>query len=190
MLQVDVFLSYGLSAGLAIASSKQAGEEESPLRDKYFVATVLWLALAFVPQVIYLCWRFPAWESMFVATSASDYPPWLASAAAIAMILMGVAGFTITRALLRKGKTIAAIAQVVWSVALPLFLVTYGWDGTGLKRMLYAGDGADWVAGVAHRYTDFLSSPVGVSLIWLEALALIPYAFLLLRALRESPKHA
>ena len=190
MLQVDVFLSYGLSAGLAVASSKLAIKEESPLRDKYFVAAVLWLGLAFVPQVLYLCWRFPAWESMFVATSASDYPPWLASAACIAMILMGVAGFTITRALLIRGRRVAALAQVAWSVGLPLFLVTYGWDGTGLKRMLYAGTGADWAAGVAHRYTDFASSPVGVALIWLEALALIPYAILFVRALRESPKQA
>ena len=73
MIQVDLLLSYGFSSGIAFAARKKLDKEECRFNNKYFITTLLWLSLAFTPQVNYLIWRFPAWESMFVVTELSDY---------------------------------------------------------------------------------------------------------------------
>lgn len=179
MVQIDLFLSYGLSSGLAIAARKRIKSEPSPWLNRYTLATLLWLALLFVPQVCYLLWRFPAWETMFVARDHQDIPAWLSAALPAAMVALGLAGFLVSAYFLRAGKLLAAWLQVIVTVAVSVFLVTYGWDGTGYKRLLYAGDGSDWAAGRAFSLGDFLSGDVFMSLIVLQGLLLIPYLFFL-----------
>lgn len=178
MLQVDLLFSYGMSSGMALASGDRLVKEESPWVNKYFLLNVLWLALCFSPQMLYLLRRFPAWESMFVIQRYEDVPAWFISSMSIAMMVMGGLGFAITCGLLRRGKAGAAVAQVIWSIAAALFLSTFGWDGTGYRRLLYAGTGADWAKGVSYAAADFLSSPVFFDLLWLEALLIIPYGIL------------
>ncbi len=185
MLQTDLFFSYGLSAGLALAARKKLKSEPNPLVNKYFLATLLWLALGFIPQIQYLQGRFPAWESMFVASSASDYPPWFMSLYSMSIIIMGTLGFYFTFILIKKGKVSAAVAQLMGSVAIALLLATVGWDGAGYQRVLYPGTGADWAKGVAFPVQVFFTSPVFISLLWLEALLLIPYSVLFISWARE-----
>jgi hypothetical protein len=181
MVQIDLFLSYGLSSGLAIAAKKRIKSEPSIWLNRYTLATLLWLALLFVPQVCYLLWKFPAWETMFVARDHGDIPAWLVAALPAAMVILGLAGFLVTAHFLRAGKLLAAWLQVIVTVAVSVFLVTYGWDGTGYQRLLYAGDGGDWAAGKVFSLGDFLSGDVFMSLIVLQSLLLIPYVFFLWR---------
>lgn len=181
MLQTDLFFSYGLASGLAIAAKMQLKKEPHPLVNKYFLATVLWLSLGFVPQILYLMRRFPAWESMFVVSEFPDYPAWFISLYAMAVVIVGVLGFHVTNSLLKKDKTFAAFAQVGWSNAAAAFLATIGWDGTGYKRLLYTGTGTDWANGLSFPFADFFTSPVFINLLWLEALLLIPYSILFIR---------
>ncbi len=186
MLQPDLFFSYGLASGLGIAAGRRLKKEESTWVNKYFLATILWLSAFFVPQVLYLLWRFPAWETMFVAKDYSDIPAWLVSLYPVAVIVMGALGFYVTHRLIKKGKMSAAVAQVAWSCAVATLLVFVGWDGTGYKRLLYTGTGAEWASGVAYPLADFFKSPVMTTLLWLEAIVLIPYAILFIRWARES----
>ncbi|MHB8896773.1 MAG: hypothetical protein ACYC99_16585 [Candidatus Geothermincolia bacterium] len=181
MLQIDPLLSYSFSASLAIAARRDLLKKKNLCLNKYFLFTLLWLSLTFAPQVLYLCRRFPAWESMFAVRDHDEYPPWLEAATAAGIIVSGSLGFYITALQLRRGKQRAAKAQVAWSLAASLFLVTYGWDGTGLKRLSYAGTGEEWANGVAYAYTDFLFSPVARTLIWLETFVMVPYAILMRR---------
>jgi len=186
MLQTDLFFSYGLASGLAIAASSKLKAEPHPLVNKYFVATILWLSLLFVPQILYLMKRFPAWESMFVARSYADYPPWFMSLYPIATVIIGMLGFQVTNILLKKGNTLAAMLQGVWSFAVAMFLSIVGWDGAGYRRLLYPGTGDDWANGVIFPLADFFTSPVFLNLLWLEALLLIPYSLLFIRWVREK----
>ena len=75
MVQVDVFWSYGLASGLALASSKQKASH--PFRNPGMVWTLLWFGLAFAPSGMYLLWAFPSWETMFVAQGHQHIPPWI-----------------------------------------------------------------------------------------------------------------
>jgi len=186
MLQPDLFFAYGLSSGLAVVSGKKLKDESSPVVNKYFLGAVLWLSVLYVPQVMYLLFRFPAWEGMYVATSLSDYPPWFIPVYFIAVMALGVVGFQVTAYFVRGGKMGAALAQVIWSMAVATLIVSVGWDGKGYARTMYAGDGADWAAGVSYPLVEFFSSPMFYTLLWLEALVLIPYAIMLIRWGRES----
>jgi hypothetical protein len=58
MVQVDVFWSYGIGAGLGIASSRRA--PESRWSDPYLMKTLPFLALVFAPSGLYLLWSFPS----------------------------------------------------------------------------------------------------------------------------------
>lgn len=186
MLQPDVFFSYGLCAGLAVAAGKKAKEENCPWVNKYFLGALAWLSLLYVPQVLYLVWKFPAWESMFAFKDFGDYPPWFMAVYSAGVILVGVLGFYITFRLMRGGKTAAAMAQVGWSMLAATIIVFAGWDGTGYQRLLYVGSGAEWAAGVSYPMTDFFKSSIFITLIWLEALVLLPYNIMFIRWARQS----
>lgn len=180
MLQPDLFFAYGLSSALALSARDKLKKEKNPWLNRYFVVTVAWLVLGFVPQVLYLLFRFPAWESMFVAQELSDYPAWFIGLYSIAIPVMGALGFSIAAFFLKREKPAAAIAQAVISLAIALILCTIGWDGSGYKRLLYTGTGADWANGVPYPPLDFFTSTVFFTLSWLEALLLIPYAIIFL----------
>ena len=56
MVQVDVFWSYGLSSGLALAASSELKKESSFWRNPYFALSLIWTGLFFAPSGIYLLW--------------------------------------------------------------------------------------------------------------------------------------
>lgn len=178
MVQVDVFWSYGLASGLAIAARKKIAREPRALENPYFLATLLWIALFFAPSGIYLLWGFPGWETMFLARTHADIPAWLATLFAATNISQGVLGYWVTSSLIRAGRPRAAALQTVWSHLAVAFILVVGWDGSGWRRFTYAGTGDDWANGVVYPVSAFFSSPVFFALLGLGAVLLPTYAWL------------
>lgn len=74
MVQVDVFWSYGLNAGLAIAAQSSLKSDERWLESKSFLVALLWTATLFAPSGAFLLWINPDWETMFVAKDHAAIP--------------------------------------------------------------------------------------------------------------------
>jgi hypothetical protein len=195
MVQIDPLLAYSFSAGLAVACrtrceprlADDAARAAAAARE--LARTVLWLGLAFAPQAVYLMWRFPAWETMYVFPDRAAIPPGLAAAVPLAIVAMGALGFWLTHRLWPTRRSLA-LGLFAASVVLPLLIVTVGWDGTGLSRMLFVGTHAQWLAGGEGSLSAFLGSDVARSLIWLQSLLLVPYAVLLIQLVRTPPAAA
>jgi hypothetical protein len=184
MVQVDVFWSYGLSAGLALAGQKRIRQARSWWDNEAFLFNVLWTACVFGPSGIYLLWTNPAWETMFVARDFSSLPAWLVAIFTLTNITQGVLGFFVTATLLRANKTKAAIWQTVGSHLIVLAILIFGWDGSGYKRFFYAGSGADWVNQKSYALADFFSCPVFYALLILTVL-FVPTYLGLIQVLRR-----
>src|SRR5215212_10227092 len=100
MVQVDVFWSYAIGAGFAVAATRQiarsaATSRSTPdrwqrLNSPYWVATVLYCALLFAPSGVYLLWAFPDWETMQVAHNHTSLPAWLVTIFAITNVTQGM----------------------------------------------------------------------------------------------------
>lgn len=183
MVQVDVFWSYGLSAGLALAGHREIAKAKSWWENKTFLFSVLWIACIFSPSGIFLLWNFPAWETMFVAKNHQSIPGWLATLFAATNVTQGVLGFYVTAKWIRNSQMKKAIWQTVWSHGLMLFILVCGWDGTGWRRFFYPGTGEEWYLGVTYSWTEFFGSPVFYGLLALGAFFLPTY-FGLIKVLR------
>lgn len=192
MVQIDAFLTYGLGSTLAFAAARRAGPPRAsgsaPPDDALPLAlTLAWLGAAFVPQTVYLLWRFPAWETMFAFRGHDDLPAWLAMGICALMVVMGAAGFVATTALVRRGRRGAARALAAAAYGIPVLLVTAGWDGTGHRRLLYPGTGEQWAAQVAFPPLAILETPLFHTLSWLVPLVMAPYLALLRSLSRRGP---
>jgi len=177
MLQPDVFFAYGLSSGLALAAGKQLRKEPSAWVNQYFTGTLLWLSLFYVPQIFYLLFRFPAWETMHWKQGLAEIPPGFMGLYTAGIIAAGVLGFQLTRHFIKRGNNAAALAQVAGAMLAAAFIVTVGWDGTGYRRLLYVG-AAPWTPEAAVSLVEFIKSEVFTTLLWLEGLILTPYAIM------------
>lgn len=175
MVQVDVFWSYGLSAGLALASSKTIRKAPSWWDNHGFLFSSLWTACVFAPSGIYLLWAFPGWETMFLATNHLSIPAWLVTVFALTNVTQGLLGFYVTAALIRSGKRTAAIWQPIWSHACMFFILIFGWDGTGFRRFFYAGSGEEWHSGVTYPISAFFSAPIFFALLGLGVVFIPTY---------------
>jgi len=184
MVQVDVFWSYGLSAGLALAAGPALIKESSFWDNKYFNLSMLWTAILFAPSGLYLLWAFPGWETMFVAETHSSIPAWLVCLFGITNITQGILGFYVTWYFLRKGNQKAAAFQTIWSHLAMLFILVVGWDGTGFKRFFYAGTGPEWHQGIEYPISAFFSAPIFYTLLGL-GVALVPTYYLLVKNFRK-----
>ncbi len=186
MVQVDVFWSYGLGSGLALAARQKLKAEPNPWVNKYFVATLAWIALLFAPSGLYLLWAFPYWETMFVATTHADLPAWLVTTFGFTNVSQGILGFYITYRLIRAGKDGAARLQTIWSHAAMLFILIFGWDGSGFSRFIYAGTGEEWRAGVPYAWAAWFSSPVFFTLASMAVVFVPTYTWLVLRFIKDG----
>jgi len=186
MVQVDIFWSYGLASGLALAGSKTIKKESSPWKNEVFVGTLLWLSLLFGPSGLYLLWNFPYWETMFVAKTHGDIPAWLVAVFGFTNISQGILGYYVTWKCLRLGNKFAATMQTVWSHMAMLFILVVGWDGTGYRRFFYAGTGEEWVNGVNYEISAFFSSPVFLTLLAMGVVFIPSYWYLCKRFSRIS----
>jgi len=163
MVEVDVFWSYGLGAGFALAAFRQIRqiEAEKPdvqelklnrgqLRDlkrlvkeiergdpsftnQYFLKTLLFLSLLFVPSGSNLLWSNPNWETMQVG-SYETIPGWLVSGFTITNVTQGMLGYWVTRNLLLKGEYEKAAQQTIYAYLAFWFILVNGWDKTGYRR--------------------------------------------------------
>lgn len=161
MVQVDVFWSYGLGAGFALAAAHQLQERArtlAPARvrrrplppseqpgdvpaDPYLAGAMLFCAAVFAPSGIWLLWGFPNWETMQVGSHAM--PAWLVAAFAMTNTTQGVAGYLVTRKLIAVGHMRWAALQVLAGYFGMFFILVHGWDGNGYKRF-FSVDKADY----------------------------------------------
>jgi hypothetical protein len=136
MVQVDVFWSYALGAGFAIAHAHQLDAERKAGRSAFdhrsFRDTILFLACIFVPSGAYLVWAFPSWETMHVGDK--DMPAWLITAFSLTNVTQGLLGFAVVNWLLARGKEYLAYLQWVLGYFAMFFILVHGWDGTGYIR--------------------------------------------------------
>jgi hypothetical protein len=156
MVQVDVFWSYGIGAGFALAAARQLrqaaaaggdGGDGGLLGDRYFTATLLYVGVLFAPSGVWLLWGFPSWETMHAGDRA--LPAWLVAAFALTNVTQGALGYAITKRLILRGRPRLAYAQFVAAYFGMFFLLVHGWDGTGYQRFFSAsGAGFEqWGAG-------------------------------------------
>lgn len=177
MVQVDIFWAYGLSSGLALAATSEiVRDSKRPLLEtKGFTWMLIWTALIFAPSGLYLLWNFPGWETMFVARDHSSIPAWLVALFGFTNVSQAILGYYVTAHYLRKGRPRAAWGQLIGAYVCFFFILTFGWDGTGYQRFLYAGTGADFHAGVAMPWTAFFTSSVFYTLLGMGVVFLPTY---------------
>ncbi|PJZ70996.1 hypothetical protein CH373_00205 [Leptospira perolatii] len=151
MVQVDVFWSYGLGAGYAMAAARQirklqedgkgSGSIQSVSKEKgdvpfwkntYFITNLLYLALLFAPSGLYLVWQFTSWETMHVGDKGM--PGWLVALFGMTNVSQGILGFWVVWKLLKAGKSYLAYLQVPLAYFGMFFILVHGWDGTGYQR--------------------------------------------------------
>lgn len=174
-MQVDVFWSYGLNAGLALAASKAIKKESHLFYNKYFTLSLLWTASIFAPSGLYLLWENPGWETMFVARNHSSIQAWVACLFGFTNISQGVLGFWITARLIKAGRRNAACLQVIWSHALMFFILFFGWDGSGFRRFFYPGTGEEWHTGKAYPLLRFFDSQIFYTLLGMAVIFIPTY---------------
>ena len=168
MVQVDVFWSYAIGAGVAVAAARQIQQADlqniKALDTRAFRNAMLFLGILFAPSGLYLLWAHPSWETMHVAAAGRDViPAWLVALFAITNITQGIAGFLIAAWFVRKGKLYGAYLQWVAGYFGMYFILVHGWDGTGYIRFFSAS--ADQIPGWTWATAGaWLTSDVGIAL--------------------------
>ncbi|RZU51824.1 hypothetical protein EV385_3659 [Krasilnikovia cinnamomea] len=164
MVQVDVFWSYAIGAGLGAAAARESLREPARelLADRRFTATVLFLGCVFAPSGIWLLWSFPGWETMHAADTHTDMPGWLVAVFAITNITQGVLGYVVARTLWQRGHHYLSWVQMPLGYLAMFFILAYGWDGTGYRRF-FAATTEDWRSGQFDPI-GFLGSDVALTL--------------------------
>ncbi|HYX32436.1 MAG TPA: hypothetical protein VE954_04930 [Oligoflexus sp.] len=140
MVQVDVFWSYGIGAGLAVAAHRQIMKQkdvarslwEDAMQSPFFSKLLLFLGLVFVPSGFWLLWQFSSWETMHAGDR--NLPVWLVGLFAITNVSQGVLGFVICHHLIRRGKLYAAWLNFIAAYFGMFFILVHGWDGKGYQR--------------------------------------------------------
>lgn len=174
MVQVDVFWSYGIGAGLGLASAAGGAKVEKVrdlLRSAPAFQTLLFLAIVFAPSGFVLLWAFPSWETMHVGTR--ELPPWLVAIFGVTNITQGLLGFGVARWLSARGKAFGAYLHWVGGYFGMFFILVHGWDGTGYQRFFSpsreALTGWTWSTAAA-----WLTSDVAITLM-VMGVVLIPW---------------
>lgn len=181
MVQVDVFWTYALGASFAAAAGRQLKEIAenggSPFQSRYFVRTLLFLSILFVPSGVCLLWAFPGWETMFAGDR--NLPAWLVTLFCATNITQGILGFWVAYKLIERDRLYWAYLQAVFGYLAMFFILVHGWDGTGWRRFLYSGTIEQWRAGVHVPLYAFAYSKVAGTL-YLFGLLMFPVMFYLL----------
>ena len=166
MVQVDVIWSYAFGASFAAAATRQLSKEEHPFNNSQYSRLLVYLSVFFAPSGLFLIWAFPQWETMQVARSLDDLPPWLVTLFGITNVTQGIIGYFVGYLLCRRGRFYGA--HLNWFVAWIIFwfVLVAGWDTTGYQRFLYdmrLHDMVPWTPGL-HDGWAFFTGPVFTSL--------------------------
>ena len=186
MVQVDLAMSYGFGSGMALAAHRQLRQSRSRVMNRYGMSALLWFALLFVPHAMYLLWQQPAWHTMFVVQEWSQIPPWVAGLYPMGIAALGVADFAVTAHFIQQQRYGLAWLQFALSLVATFTICTYGWDGTGYQRFLYAGTGGEWAEGVSYPISAFFSGEVAATIAWILPAWLVPYLIVMTHWLRQD----
>lgn len=167
MVQVDVFFSYAIGSSFALAAFRQLrkvhaesgveqmrldrkdvlrvrrlvrelGDKQAPaFNNEYFMKTLLFLSLVFVPSGAVLLWSHPSWETMHECRHET-IPPWFVAAFSISNVTQGILGYWVTYNLLMRGKYLRASHQAFFAYLGMFFMLVNGWDKTGYQRLFSA----------------------------------------------------
>jgi len=138
MVQVDVFFSYAMGSGFALAACRQLIKKREegdgkPFDNTYFTRTLLFLAIFILPGNLTLLWGWPSWETMHVSTYAS-IPAWFITVFCLVSVGLGILGFWVTYQLLIRKRFYLAFLQMALGYFLLCFMLVNGWDKTGYQR--------------------------------------------------------
>ena len=136
MVEVDVFWSFALGAGFASGAARQIKQEDKPFESKYFVKTLLYLSVFFVPSGALLLWGFPEWETMQAGTYKT-IPAWLVMLFSMTNVTQGILGYWLAYRLIRARNTYGAFLLTGIGYFCMFFILVHGWDGTGYQRFFY-----------------------------------------------------
>jgi len=164
MVQVDVFWSYGIGAGFALAAANQLRSDRDT--GPYLTATAIYAAAVFGPSGAWLLWQFTSWETMHTGTH-DTVPGWLVALFTATNTTQAILGFLITRWLLDAGRFRLACLQAVGAYFAMFFILVHGWDGTGYQRFFSptAADFGRWTAGdELQNVRTWLTSDVALTL--------------------------
>lgn len=199
MVQVDVFWGYGFGASLAMVGGRQVLAAAEPYYNKYFVQTLLFLALIWSPTGLLLLIRHPSWETMQAAADFISMSEWIVLAFGITNVTQGILGFWVGIKLMEKGKYLAANYNWMIGYLGLFFILVYGWDGLGYDRFFYDRDMLEgspaWVPGAGvgndlvgffNGVLNFLQSSVFVTLMIDAVYLLPPFAILGFLWLKEG----
>jgi len=168
MIQVDVFWSFALGAGFAAAAARQLKKNDKPFESRYFVRTLLYLSIFFVPSGAALLWGFPEWETMQVGTYKT-IPAWLVMLFTLTNVTQGILGYWLAYLLIRKGNGYGALLLVIIGYFCMFFILVHGWDGTGYQRFFYtctwygSEECARWSKG-SYAVLKWAQGPVAITL--------------------------
>ncbi len=174
MVQVDIFWSYGIGAGLAVAAHRQIAKQKevAVLASPYFSQMLLFLGLIFVPSGFWLLWEFSSWETMHVGDR--NLPVWLVGLFAITNVSQGVLGFVICFHLIRRSKLYAAWLHFIAAYFGFFFILIHGWDGQGYQRFLSPDRAAfenwSWSTAATWLTSDVALTLYGMGIILLPVL--------------------
>ncbi len=109
-------------------------EKNAPaFQDEYFVKTLLFLSLLFVPSGAVLLWGNPSWETMQVG-EYETISKWLVGAFTATNVTQGILGYLVTYNYLMQGKYFKAALQPVLAYLGFFFILVNGWDNRGYQR--------------------------------------------------------
>ncbi|MCT7660323.1 hypothetical protein [Mycobacterium deserti] len=209
MVQVDVFWSYAIGAGFAVAATRQiarAGRNNSassPAPNRWVrfssphrAVTLLYCAVLFAASGIYLLWAFPDWETMQVATDHESIPAWLVTLFAITNVTQGLLGYWVAERLILAGHRYAALLQAGLGYFAMFFVLVHGWDGRGYQRFFSADQETfkTWPADPSFgealdRIGRWLTSPVAFTLAAMSVIVIV-LLWVMLDSLREGYRDA
>ncbi len=101
--------------------------------NEYFLKTLAFLALLFVPSGAVLLWSNPSWETMQVG-KYETIPQWLVGLFSITNVTQGILGYLVTHDALMEGKLGKAALQTFGAYFLFFFTLVNGWDNKAYQR--------------------------------------------------------
>jgi hypothetical protein len=181
MLQIDVFIAYGVGGALSVAGSRGLRDQPHALASREALAMGAMSALVGVPGGIWMISRHAPWETMQVFPQLGSIPPWLLLAFVVTMTTQAALGFWITDKLMKRGSIYLANLHWMAGFFIAAFIVMYGWDGLAWDRFLYdpeAAGGAPWQPGAGRELgVRWLFSPAARSLLFVSVALLVPVLY-------------